>query len=77
MLAQANKKLEHHLVIEHPSYAYHMHTSAGVWSQSFVQVFKCNPIIKRPVLKKRVQFLYIIQMIFLFGAIMGMEKRNN
>ncbi len=54
-----------------------MHTSAGVWSQSFVQVFKYNPMIEHPILKKIVQFLYIIQMIFVFGAVMGVENRNN
>jgi hypothetical protein len=42
-----------------------------------MQVFKYNPMNKRPDLKKRVHFLYIIQTIFLFGAIMGMEKNNN
>jgi hypothetical protein len=36
-----------------------------------------QPYDQTPGLEKCVQFLYIIQLIFLFGVVMGMEKRNN
>jgi hypothetical protein len=33
-----------------------VYNSAGVWSKSFVQVFKYNSMIKRPVLKNVFNF---------------------